>query len=151
MELLDWERDTRHYSSPVRTQEGQILGQASRMAGSPCFEISDPRAAAWYSARSRPTQKQLCVPEGAPAPRHKPAGHVAPVSRSKFTEPPSRATQAQLPSRCPPCSLWVHLPLRLVNVLRTSPTPAALNQGPAPGYGASGKTSSEDTELMLRP
>lgn len=124
-------------------RKGRGLGQASKMTGSRCSELSDPVAAAAYSARSRPTRNKRAFPRGRPPPSHNPAGRAAPVPGSEFTEtpppPPPRGTQTQPPFPCAPCQLWVDLPLRLASLLRTSLTPAALDRGADPRRGAGGE------------
>lgn len=131
------------------------LGQASEMTVSRCSELSDPVAAASYSARSRPTRNKCAFPRGRPPPSHNPAGRAAPVPGSEFTEtpppPPPRGTQTQPPFPCAPCPLWVDLPLQSGQL--ASDLPDSSRVGPRGGSPPRSRwrTSSDDAELKLRP
>lgn len=135
----------RSYSEP---RKGKGLGQASRMVGLPGSEIPDPRTVAAYSLSSRPWQKQLCVPEGAPVLTSAPARVLwlqRPGQNSQSPLPPPRVTQAQPPSCGPPCPLWVSL-LSLL----TSPTSRSVRPRAGSPPRSRWQASSEHTELTLR-
>lgn len=142
--------DTGHYSrSCSEPRKGKGLGQASRMVGLPGSEIPDPpRAVASYSASSRPRQNNCAFPRGRPPALVLLRGSWGSSAQVRIHRARSLLSgyQAQPPSCCPPCLLWVYLLPLLASVLLTSPTSAALDRGPAPPPRSRWQTASEHTE-----
>lgn len=132
-------------------KKGRGLGQASRRLDSPCSKYLTP--AALRAALRAPDQRKkiLCVPEGAPALSHKTAGHVALVPKSEFTEPPFAEYPGPAAALLP--SLFSAAASPLAPGQCASDLPDSRRVRPRAGSRPRSRwqTSSEDTELTLRP